>query len=450
MGVQVQTATKYINGEGKLTSLSPINKQFISFNYGGKDIEDFGFVVVFNGDRLSKNLYANFKDVITEQSELDGQLFWSSNYGSNELSFNLATDGVTSKQLEEFKNWFIPGVERELILSEHHNRWIRARVSNPPQMSLLPFEDVNLGKKTSLYKGELTLNFVMDEPFWNVKEPYFDKEEGEETEEEIKIKHEDGIPFLTDLTTSLFLPNGNYYIYSDDEKTGSLQISIVGTDISQDKLAYLYYCGTAPSRPSLHFKINIGLNSEGRAAYISKVNNEDNSSEYQEQAFIQLNNNKFIFGLPNIISTYNHALDIIELYGDTDTIDLKKRFRESLVHYTTRAKIIECLDTFDSEETGKDNFIDYLKQKAETFLPKTIELVINSETGRIVIVEEKNEAGDITKSENAGDIARSKYLIIEERNMPNSNGQITATECLPITTNCILNDFKIIYNLKYL
>ena len=129
---------------------------------------------------------------------------------------------------------------------------------------------------------------------------------------------------------------------------------------------------------------------------------------------------------------------------------MKKRFRESLVHYTTRAKIIECLDTFDSEETGKDNFIDYLKQKAETFLPKTIELVINSETGRIVIVEEKNEAGDITKSENAGDIARSKYLIIEERNMPNSNGQITATECLPITTNCILNDFKIIYNLKYL
>ena len=88
MGVQVQTATKYINGEGKLTSLSPINKQFISFNYGGKDIEDFGFVVVFNGDRLIKNLYANFKDVITEQSELDGQLFWSSNYGSNELSFN--------------------------------------------------------------------------------------------------------------------------------------------------------------------------------------------------------------------------------------------------------------------------------------------------------------------------------------------------------------------------
>ena len=39
MGVQVQTATK--NGQGK--SLSILNRQFISFKYGGKNIEDFDY-----------------------------------------------------------------------------------------------------------------------------------------------------------------------------------------------------------------------------------------------------------------------------------------------------------------------------------------------------------------------------------------------------------------------
>ena len=136
MGVQVQSATK--NREGK--PLSVLNRQFISFSYGGKDIEDFDLLAVFSGDRLDKEVYAPFNDTVTEQAELDGQLFWRTNFKANQINFNLATDGMTSHQLEEFKMWFKPGTEKELILTEYHNRAIMARVSAPPQISLLPFE----------------------------------------------------------------------------------------------------------------------------------------------------------------------------------------------------------------------------------------------------------------------------------------------------------------------
>jgi len=61
-----------------------------------------------------------------------------------------------------------------LILAEHPNRAILARVAEPPQISLLPFEDdvtitinsVQYKTKTTLYKGDIHLKLVMDEPHW--------------------------------------------------------------------------------------------------------------------------------------------------------------------------------------------------------------------------------------------------------------------------------------------
>lgn len=63
MGVQVQTIAR----DGQGNPLSILKRQFISFSYGGRDIEDFDLLVVFSGDRLSKELYAPFKDTTTEQ-----------------------------------------------------------------------------------------------------------------------------------------------------------------------------------------------------------------------------------------------------------------------------------------------------------------------------------------------------------------------------------------------
>ena len=210
MGVQVQSATK--NGQGE--SLSILNRQFISFSYGGKNIEDFDLLAVFSNDRLDKEIYAPFNDTTTEQAELDGQMFWRSNFKAGQLSFTLATDGMTARQLEDFKEWFQPGIERELILSEYHNRAILARVSSAPHISLLPFEkeiSVQIGStsyptKTSLYKGEIKLDFVMDDPYWYSINTYIDSID----EESLKLIYEDGIPHTQMFQTECFLADNQY------------------------------------------------------------------------------------------------------------------------------------------------------------------------------------------------------------------------------------------------
>lgn len=170
---QVYYATHSYSGERDLY----MNRSFISFSFGGKLIEDFNLISITDGDRLNKQLHANFQDLTVDYEVLDGQFYWGTYYSDNQITFKLATDGMTQNQLDDFKNWFSPGNARELILSEHPNRAIMARIAEPATMDILPFgEEVNFminnteyKTKTTLYKGEIDLKFIMDEPFWYSK-----------------------------------------------------------------------------------------------------------------------------------------------------------------------------------------------------------------------------------------------------------------------------------------
>ena len=73
---QVYKATH--DGEGN--TLPFMHRSFISFSYGGKNIEDFDLIVVTNGDRRSGSLYADFQDNVTESDILDENFFWSSHF----------------------------------------------------------------------------------------------------------------------------------------------------------------------------------------------------------------------------------------------------------------------------------------------------------------------------------------------------------------------------------
>ena len=190
---QVYWATH--NPDGSLRSF--IQRAFISFSFGGKYIEEFGLIVTSNGF-MQRNAYADFSDNVTQSDVWDGQIYWNSHYNNNSIEFTLSTDGMTQRQLDDFKRWFRPGQIKELIVSEHSNRGIHARVSSPPRIEVIPFEDpelVTLGysivngqvvpiQKTAihdaqgntriipsittatLYKGSITIEFVMDDPFW--------------------------------------------------------------------------------------------------------------------------------------------------------------------------------------------------------------------------------------------------------------------------------------------
>ena len=491
MGVQVQTATK--DGQGK--SLSILNRQFISFKYGGKNIEDFDLLVIFNGDRLNKEIYAPFKDTTTEQAELDGQLFWRTNFNAGQLNFTLATDGITSQQLEDFKNWFKPGIEKELILSENHNRGILARVSAAPQMSLLPFEkevEINIAgilkkTKTSLYKGEISLSFIMDDPYWYSLEPYLEeiqiedmpeyKENLNENEleklqeqcsilnkENYKILYEDGTPYLSMLKAECLLAD-NLSCFKNKENNyvvGANQgIELAGSP--QQKDAYLYYCGTAPAKPIISFDIEPVI--DDGTGKISFPNEDENKIIYLSIG-VGEDYKKLKFGLPSLFSSYNNALDIALKYKkDSSILDLRKELRDFVYDYYTRSYVIALIDIVKNDEERKyadvngkikEGFQNYFIGEMKNFFTGSLSCVINCKNGSVTITG-KIRQYDGSKmveikepiTENAGNMIKSDYLTIDTRILP-KEGKITVNECLFIETNSKLSNFTIDYKYMYL
>lgn len=262
---QVYQATH--KGEDRLPFM---NRSFISFSYGERDtvieetengttvqkiekrpvyIEDFNLIATISGDRWERDAYASFEDLTSVYDTIHGQFYWGTYFHSNTLNFNLSTDGMTQRQLDDFKFWFRAGQIKELILSEHPNRAALARVAAPPRLKLLPFEQpvtvslgvggtVNSGEtvintdyltSTTLYKGDIELELVLDEPFWYAKKNILGEqntlngyytnewinangqlENVEGSRDALKIVYEDRIPLGSTTAISVFL-GGNVY-----------------------------------------------------------------------------------------------------------------------------------------------------------------------------------------------------------------------------------------------
>ena len=240
---QVYMATH--KGEGAKSRLPFMNRSFISFSFSdnpkeGEEekriyIEDFNLIATINGDRLERSGYSTFEDLTSEYEVLDGHFYWGTHYTNHELTFDLATDAMTQNELDRFLHWFQPGKTRELILSEHPNRAIQARVSTAPELHLLPFEESTIKKigdqeyktSTTLYKGEITLTFVMEEPYWYSKINIFGYYDGKiyhdvwtdangtevsifDDPDAIKIALEDNIPIAGMIDTSMLLGNNTF------------------------------------------------------------------------------------------------------------------------------------------------------------------------------------------------------------------------------------------------
>ena len=84
--------------------LSYMNRSFISFSYGGKNIEDFNLLATIDGNRLTRDAYSSFDDLTTTYDAINGQFYWGSYYRTNTLKLNLATDGITQNELDDFKH----------------------------------------------------------------------------------------------------------------------------------------------------------------------------------------------------------------------------------------------------------------------------------------------------------------------------------------------------------
>lgn len=224
-------------GDGRRLPL--MNRSFISFTFGGKPIEDFNLIATINGNSLNRVGYADFEDTVSNYSNLDGQQYWSTHFKNNSLEFILSTDGIDQQMLDSFLYWFRAGDTKELVLAEHPNRAILARVAQPPHLDLLPFEqqvthmisDVSYQTSTTLYKGNISLVLIMDEPHWyaimnllgrrdeNNLNSYSDQWWDPVTEswvnitdskDALKVLYEDGIPVASMINNNMLLGNGEY------------------------------------------------------------------------------------------------------------------------------------------------------------------------------------------------------------------------------------------------
>ena len=149
-----------------------------------------------------------------------------------------------------------------------------ARVATPPQISLLPFEkktQVKVGSQfyetsISLYKGEIKLDFVMDDPYWYSKKSYIENLSAEN----IKLILEDELPHPSMFDNSnidgCFFANNTGFLESS-----SPQINFkINSFPIQDKTIMLYYRGTAPEKPNISFSVEPQFNSDGKIIFPSR------------------------------------------------------------------------------------------------------------------------------------------------------------------------------------
>ena len=240
-----------------------MNRSFISFSFGGKNIEDFNLLASISGDRLQRQGYSNFEDLTSNYTVMDGHFYWGTHYTDHELDFDLATDAITQNELDSFLKWFSAGQVKELILAEHPNRAIQARVKQPPELHLLPFEEKTVKKiagqeyttSTTLYKGEISLSFTMDEPYWYSKINifgYLDEQEGIyhdvwidangqeqnifNSPDAIKIALEDNIPIGSMIQDSMLLGDNNYANANLTDGAQTAELEVYTETISNEEI----------------------------------------------------------------------------------------------------------------------------------------------------------------------------------------------------------------------
>ena len=417
-------------------SLPYMNRSFISFTYGGKKIEDFNLIATY-GDRLDRDGYADFNDITSDYDTLDGQYYWGTHYKTNSINFTLSTDGIDQKTLDEFLYWFKAGVSRELILAEHPNRGIMARVSSPPNLDLATFaQDVTMTisniqytTKTTLFKGDISLQLVMDQPHWYAITNVLGKrvQENDTTsfrdiwtdvngteisifasQDALKILYEDGIPLGSMIETSMLLGNGAYANVGNQTegktwsklesasdfssgtgaringtKNGVNYVGIIAgaivdasangiSDLSTSQSGYFFYSGNAPAPTIITFTLTPEMN--GSSKYITSPRNSHTSGDIKYNYFKieSVNAQELRFTTPNVYTSYNKAIDIFTNKANSTTMDwetLRNEIRDNVTHPHARAWAIYCINEqkkADSSNTPQNSVSD-LKNRMAAF-----------------------------------------------------------------------------------
>lgn len=474
--------------DGAGNRLPYMQRSFISFSYDGRNIEDFNLIATIDGNMMQRQVYASFTDNVTQSDVFDGQIYWDSHYDANSLELTLSTDHMLEEELNDFSNWFVPGKIAPLILAEHPNRAILARIAEAPQYNMIPFEEKTnqtilsqvYDYSTTVYRGSISLKFVMDDPFWySVKNLLNTKNsQGEWSNEWIdangqsvnifnspdalKIIAEDHTPISSMLTsrgpdhptdpenyiqmmfgTDIIGAGEEYLTPEEREQLDPTDISITAIDhfdnvstIEEGKGAYFFYGGTAAGKPILTFSIQISLDSTSKYIISPRNSITNVSNAYNTIIFRGQHEIPFKFSLPGLYMGYNQAIKIFTEMSSSDSWeDVRQRLRDNIKHRLPRAFAINVLDAIKTGEHPNSTLSVQAITMMEKFIvgndsanPPLATFSFNSKTGEAIgqmpYYNFNSYSTNQIAEENVGDMVRSKYPIIVDRDGYNSLGQV--------------------------
>ena len=476
-----------------------MERSFISFTFDGVPIEDFHLIATTSNNSLNRQGYAEFADVTSTYDNLPGQQYWNTHYKTNKIEFSLATDGMDQKELDNFLYLFQAGNTKELILAEHPNRAILARVSQPPQLNLLPFEQpitvkissYSYDTSTTVYKGEIILTLVMDEPHWYSIKNILGKEKNGvyqdiwddvstgqevylfESKDALKILYEDGIPLGSMIQENMLLGNGVYAqvesqdiskiwnpttevgakIEANDAVAPYTKGIIAGAivDVNGGQIttlprltdAYFYYAGTAPAPTIITFTLTPDFEDnyiKTPANDYKKYHNDTTYVPYNSITIASVHTQYLRFTTPNIYTSYNKVINLFKTYikdgTDKTLVDLREALIEEVRHTKVREWASHILDLHTNDTftttlsaTLQNEMSDFLKNSNGEVQSATF--IFNSETGeakgqfKYRTLSSTPNVISIPVEEDVGDMLRSNYIILRDRNRPTASGVIT-------------------------
>lgn len=328
MGLQVEELTK---------GLQPWDKEFIDFSFDGKHISEFGLVAVTDGDRLTANASPSFSSETSTVNGLSGQYYWGTTFGTGELTFKLATDGMTEKQLSAFKKHFIPGHYGKLILDERLGRYCYARLANVSTLSFIPFqEDITINGisfQTNIYKGEATLTLVLDFPYWIGESHYI---EGELTQETVRKAYVNNIPVST-TEKAVYIGDDTYYLTKNGLTT--LDNYDAATDAAKGQML-LYNPSEVKSPIKLTLK-NQSISATSSAPYYFDSMSDEYNEANNDCYIISDQNDNVLqtmqYTSPALFYYANKVISLAYSYKDNsgaNLIDFQEKLQEEIRHAT--------------------------------------------------------------------------------------------------------------------
>lgn len=490
------------------THLQPRHRSFISFSFDGHDIEEWNLISITPGDRMERGIYSDFSDLTSEYDVLDGHFYWGTHLQGRTLSFVLATDEMTEAQLASFQRFFRPGKVADLILAETPNRKIRARVSSAPTYAVLAFGkkvDVKVGDTTfpteiTVYRGRINISFTSESPFWSAIHRIIDLSnlpKKWDASEGIKVMVDDEIP------SNYSISNVNFYtgdmassVIVEGEAGQLVGTAIVGSGrvgpalstlidaetnkstaiLSQNSESLLYYPGTAPGQPIVQFTLTPVIEN---GYVVAPYNFRSQDGPYNT---LSIGNSSMRFTIPSLYSSYNKAIEIFSNCEGLAVSEVRAQLITETNEYYSRAYAIGILNAYvmgqqiappeeeseEEEEFNEENVIidsdtkNNLVMTMQQFLLDdnnvlpalfTFDSKIGTAIGLIGCRLYSSEGGTVvTVKENVGDMMRSSYLLINDRNICSTNAYKVETNCCQeITTDYpnSLQNFYIEYDILY-